>query len=485
MAAFTRLSLARQYLLVSFLVMLLAMFVIGAFVARQIEAQVIERTAAFTSLYVNSYVTHYLSSIPETGALSADDIRGLDRLIKESPLSEEIVSFKVWSPDHRVLYSSDPQLINQWYPDNPELDRSLVGEVTSDISDLSGPENELERRQWNELFEIYAPILATHDGRIIAVSEFYQLPDALRTEIRRMQRQSWLVIGISMLAAYLVLAGLVGRASQLIATQHSQLVANLLQNRRLHAQVQRAAARTTTLNEQFLSHLSADLHDGMAQDLALALLRLEPLYEGVLPQDAESTHAKQLTKDFQFVKTALDSALTEVRAIAAGLRSPKLETFTIDALVHHAVHEYERKTGCSVQVTLASLTAPALPWLPSIAVPDNAPLAIKVTLYRLLQEALNNSFRHAAGATQSVAVEKMRSKAQTMLSVKIVDQGPGFDVQQSRQKGRLGLAGMRERVEVLGGFFQVTSAPDAGTTVWACLPLTDVVEGTAEKEEDQ
>lgn len=482
MAVFTRLSLARQYLLVSFWVMLLAMFVIGAFVARQIEAQVIERTAAFTSLYVNSYVTHYLSSIPETGALSVDDIRGLDRLIKESPLSQEIVSFKVWSPDHRVLYSSDPRLMNQWYPDNPELDRSLVGEVTSDISDLSGPENEFERSQWHELIEIYAPILATKDGRIIAVSEFYQLPDALRAEIGRMQRQSWLVIGLSMLTAYLVLAGLVGRASNLIVTQHSQLVTNLLQNRRLHAQVQRAAARTTTLNEQFLSRISADLHDGMAQDLALALLRLEPLYDGVRQQEAMiNTGAEQLTKDFQFVKTALDSALKEVRALAAGLRSPKLETLTISAIVEQAVRDYERKTGCSVQVTLAPMTAPALPWLPATGASDNAPLAIKATLYRLLQEALINSFRHATGAVQSVYLEKVRIKAQTMLSVKIVDQGPGFDLPQSRQKGRLGLAGMRERVEVLGGRFQVASAPGAGTTVWACLPLTD---GTTEKEEE-
>ncbi len=481
MAAFTRLSLARQYLLVSFLVMLLAMFVIGAFVARQIEAQVIERTAAFTSLYVNSYVTHYLSSIPETGALSADDIRGLDRLIKESPLSQEIVSFKVWSPDHRVLYSSVPALMNQQFPDNPELDRSLVGEVTADISDLADPENAYERARWHELIEIYAPILATKDGRIIAVSEFYQPPDALRAEIRQMQRQSWLVIGITMLAAYLVLAGLVGRASNLIVTQHGQLVANLLQNRRLHAQVQRAAARATTLNEQFLSRLSADLHDGMAQDLALALLRLEPLYEGVRQQQTTKTGAEQLTKDFQFVKTALDSALTEVRTLAAGLRSPKLEMLTVSAIVEHAVRDYERKTGCSVQLTLAPLTAPTLPWLPTTGESDNAPLAIKVTLYRLLQEALINSFRHATGAAQSIYVEKVRVKAQPMLSVKIVDQGPGFDPQQSRQKGRLGLAGMRERVEVLGGLFQVASAPGAGTTVWACLPVTD---GRAEKEEE-
>lgn len=484
MMAFTRLSLARQYLLVSFVVMLLAMFAIGAFVARQIEAQVIERTAAFTSLYVNSYVTHYLNSIPETGTLSADDIRGLDRLIKESPLSQEIVSFKVWSPDHRVLYSSDPRLMNQWYPDNPELDRSLVGEVTSDISDLSGPENEFERSQWDELIEIYAPILATKDGQVIAVSEFYQPPDALRAEIRRMQMQSWLVIGMTMLTAYLVLAGLVGRAGKLIVMQHNRLAQNLTQNRRLHAQVQRAAARTTTLNEQFLSRISADLHDGMAQDLALALLRLEPLYEGVLLHDPESVQSTQLTKDFQFVKTALDSALTEVRNIAAGLRSPKLESLTVSAIVDHAVRAYERKTSCSVQVTLGPLPViPVLPWLPRVAAPDNAPLAIKITLYRLLQEALMNGFRHATGAAQRVQVEKIRVKAQTMISVKIVDQGPGFDPQESRQKGRLGLAGMRERVEVLGGIFQVDSAPDVGTTIWACLPLSGVVAGVMSSQE--
>ena len=478
MVEFTRLSLARQYLLASFLVMLLAMIVIGTFVARQIETRVIERTAAFTSLYVNSYVTHYLSNLSTTGSLSAEDIRGLDRLIKESPLGESVVSFKVWSPNHRVLYSSNPRLINRWYPENSDLDRSLVGEITSNISDLSDPENEYESSQWDELIEIYAPILVTRDGQIIAVSEFYQVPDALRSEIRQAQIRSWLVIGVTMLVTYLLLASLVGRASNLIRVQHVRLAQNLAQNRQLHAQVQRAAARTTTLNERFLRRISADLHDGLGQDLALALLRLEPLYDGIAYQLSQTEKKQQVTNDFRIVRNALDSALAEVRSIAASLRSPKLENLNIIVVAQHAVRDYERKTGCSVQLTFHQLNrTTVLPWLQvNTSQVIGVPLAVKFTLYRLLQESLANGFRHANGAMQTVRIEKSTKNSTATLSIKIADQGPGFDTQQIGKKGHLGLVGMRERVEVLGGFFQVESNVGLGTTVWAYLPLTNVEE---------
>jgi signal transduction histidine kinase len=107
-------------------------------------------------------------------------------------------------------------------------------------------------------------------------------------------------------------------------------------------------------------------------------------------------------------------------------------------------------------------------------VPEQSSLPVKITVYRLVQEALNNTFRHAGGVGQQVQV----SQEGAQLLVEISDQGPGFDPEQAAsQDGRLGLRGMRERVESLGGSFQIRSSLGQGTTIEASLPF--MVEGDA------
>jgi len=86
---------------------------------------------------------------------------------------------------------------------------------------------------------------------------------------------------------------------------------------------------------------------------------------------------------------------------------------------------------------------------------------------RVLQESLANGFRHGGAAQQRV--ELTRSDAQ--LVVEVTDSGKGFDPQAVAADGHLGLAGMRERVEILGGTFSVQSAPGHGTLIRAALPL--------------
>jgi signal transduction histidine kinase len=92
---------------------------------------------------------------------------------------------------------------------------------------------------------------------------------------------------------------------------------------------------------------------------------------------------------------------------------------------------------------------------------------VKITLYRLLQESLANAFHHAKCENCRVVL----GADEETLRVEVIDDGPGFDLRAAMEKGRLGLAGMRERVEVLGGTFELISGLGQGTTVRACLPL--------------
>jgi signal transduction histidine kinase len=97
-----------------------------------------------------------------------------------------------------------------------------------------------------------------------------------------------------------------------------------------------------------------------------------------------------------------------------------------------------------------------------------APLAVKITVYRLLQESLTNCWRHAPGGSPRVSV--LKSNEQVLVT--ITDHGAGFDPHSAAVGGRLGLAFMRERVRLLGGIFEIDSAPGRGTSIRARLPLS-------------
>jgi signal transduction histidine kinase len=462
MLKYSRMTLARQFLLVSFLILLTGMVVIGLWVGRQIETGVINRTAGVTALYVDSFIAPHVRSLANGDRLGKEHLQALASLLSDTPLGRRIVAFKIWSRDGRVIYSSNPPLIGRQFPVGANLAGAFSGDVRAKISTLDEPENEYERQRWSRLIETYAPIREANLGSIVAVAEFYQTTDELQEEVRAAQWRGWLVVGLATLAVYLLLAGLVGRASRTITAQQgelhgkvSQLQTLLAQNQELHGRVRRAAGRTTALNERFLRRISADLHDGLAQDVSLALLRLETLVARVQPLGQDGSGGESVNKDFKIVESALRSALAELRAISSGLRLPELKDLTPAATAQRAVYNYQRKTGRVVTLALQEL-------------PDKAPLPVKITLYRLLQESLTNGFRHAAAAEQRVDIAHIAGQ----LDIQVSDNGQGFDPRSVFGDEQLGLAAMRERVEILGGTFVVDSETGRGTAVRARLPLS-------------
>ncbi len=462
MLAFTRLNFARQFLLISFFILLAGMLIIGAWVGEQIEIGVANRTAAVTALYVDSFIAPHLQDLARSDQLDAGHLASLGSLLDGTPLGQRIVAFKVWGGDGRILYSTNQALIGRKFPIRSSLASAFAGAVSTDISDLSDLENEFERSQWSRLIETYAPVRAAGTSNIVAVSEFYQTTDELDREVRAAQMRSWLVVGVATLAMYLLLAGLVGRASNTIEAQQgelrqkvTQLTALLAQNEQLHERVRRAAARTTALNERFLRRLSADLHDGPGQDLSLALLRIEAVADVCAKCAVAVVKGRTVGDDFRTIQTSLESALNDLRAISAGLRLPEIGRLSLVETAEHAVRDYEQKTGQSVALAARGL-------------PIEAVLPVKIILYRLLQESLANSFRHASGVDQRVEI----TSADGQLLIAIRDSGSGFDPKTVNSDGHLGLAGMRERVELLGGTFEVISAPGEGTVIRALLPLT-------------
>jgi len=435
---------------------------IGWWIGQQIAAGVIHRTAATTALYMDSFVAPNLQELAQRDSLMAEHMTNLSRLLQDTPLGQQIVAFKVWDAHGRVLYSTEPSGIGQTFPLQGGLARAWRGEVAARISDLQDDENALEREHQTQLLEIYSPVRRHDTGQIIAVAEFYQTADDLQREIGAAQSWSWLVVGMTTLIMYLLLAGFVQRASDTIASQQaalssqvSRLTDLLKQNAELHERVRRAAARTTALNERFLRRISAELHDGPAQDIGLALLRLDHVVADFEAYRATRSSADQDSQDLAVIESSLNHAMQEVRAISCGLGLPHLGNLTLAEIMVRVGHTHERRTGTRVTLNLDNL-------------PEQASLPIKITLYRVIQEALNNAYRHAGGLNQQV-----RARCEECdLIVQISDQGSGFDAAQVvGSDEHLGLVGMRERVESLGGRFRIESQPNYGTTVIVRLQL--------------
>jgi signal transduction histidine kinase len=478
-------TLARRFLLANLAILLVGGVTIGVWVGDQLERGIISRTASITALYVESFIEPPIESLATGQWLSAEDSAKLDNLLNSTALGERIVALKIWSPEGVVLYSADHELVGQQFPIEGGLAESLAGRVTAEMSPLDEAENVLERQQYDHLLEMYVPVRERGSDRIIASAEFYQSPAEIDREVADARLQAWGIVGLGVLISYLLLYGIVRQGSETISRQRAALESQVReltwlvdQNEALNERVRQAAERTTTLGERALRRISSDLHDGPGQMLSLALMRLDALRRkgssGATPAQAGEGAAG---RDQDEVEAALRDALRDMRAIAAGLRLPELEPLSPREVAQRAVDDHQRRSGNPVELRFDD--SPGSP-------PDQLDLPVKITLFRALQELLSNATRHGGGREIGVRLGVARGPALSgrVLRLQVSDRGNGFDVDKlddptttsmaitgAAISGGLGLAGVREAAELLGGGFEITSAVGAGTRVDVWWPI--------------
>lgn len=456
---FGRLSLSKQFLMLSFPILFAGTLVIGWWIGQQVKNSVVHRIGGVTALYVGSFIAPHVQTLVDTEDLSASDREALRSDLASTPLGQKIVALKIWRKDGYVLFSSDADMIGRTFPVGEGLAHALSGNIFSEISDRSRSEQAQHGAPLPRLIETYTPIHADRTGGVIAAAEFYVRPDEVDREAAAAQLRGWFLVAGAMLTMYLLLFVVVRRGSRTIIDQQGQLsdkVDQLTvlneQNTQLQERVIRAAERATALNEDLLQRISADIHDGPGQDLGFALMQLKNM-EDSCSTDSQLQPAAW-AKNLGQACIAVQSALTDLRAISADLDLPDIGQLGLAEIAERVVRDFQVKTGCRVTLTAS---------IPDVA----ATFRVKVTLYRLLQESLANTFRHAQGKDCRVLLQGNAG----VLIVEISDQGPGFDPQAALQKGRLGLHGMRQRVEVLGGSFDLKSGYGAGTMIRVTLPL--------------
>ncbi|MGE5093835.1 MAG: sensor histidine kinase [Betaproteobacteria bacterium] len=460
----SRLGLDMRYAIASLPVLVVAMLSLGWWVTRSIEEQVVFNTAVNASVFVNSFVSPELQGLASRPELTDEESQRLSQMLTDTPLGRRILSFKIWMPGGRmVFYSLRPPTSRRFEPTH-NLMQAWEGNVVADLSPFEDVEALEEKRLGVPLLEVYMPVRDRASDRVIAVAEFYQDATQLEARVARARGRTWLAVASVMLVMYGLLFGIVHAGGRLIREQAAQLrekvdtlSALVVHNETLRARVERAGRRATERNEAFLRRLSADLHDGPAQALSLALLRLDhvaaPAHQA--PGDGTGTVAPG-GSEVESIRNTLQEALREIRELSRGFSLPELAGLDVGRVVERAAVAHQRRTGTPVEVDVAGLGD------------VDAAMPIKLTAYRFTQEALMNAFRHAEGRGQAVSARR----ADDTLELRVSDRGPGMRADIEEQPGNgLGLSGLRERVEILGGRFQVEAQPGQGTTLLAVLPL--------------
>lgn len=443
-----RLSLAMRFAIAAAAVVAGAMLVIGIWVTRVIETGLKDNAAITTALYVDSVIAPILPELRGGKPLDAGVMRALDETVSAGPLGERLESFRIWSSNGSILYALDRSLIGRSFPVTRGLSQALEGKVVAELNELADEESAKERAIGIPLLEIYSPIREPWSGEVMAVSEFYENAAEITGRISSARTESWFVVAGVTAAMLGLLSAIVLQGSRTIDRQRTALtqrVADLsalsAQNSALRRRVQSAARRAAAINERYLRRLGADLHDGPAQLVAYASLRLgSEKVSSWFAEDAERAG------EIAAIRSRLEEAIGEIRSISNGLVLPHLETTDLAGLLELAVSEHERRTGSVVHRN----------WAP---MPRQLSVSEKIVVFRFIQEALNNAFRHAGGKGQAVEAGTKNGRLFVMVS----DEGPGFDTRSIRAEG-LGLLGMKERVESIGGVFELDTSP-AGTRV--------------------
>lgn len=233
----------------------------------------------------------------------------------------------------------------------------------------------------------------------------------------------------------------------LLAAFSSRTILGLERDTAAHfAEVKQLSGRLVEAQESERRSISRELHDEVGQSLTGVLVEMANLSTLIRTGDKEAVAAKAAE-----IKREVEASIRVVRNMALLLRPSMLDDLGLVPALQWQAREVSKRSGIWVKVAAEEI-------------PEDLPEEHKTCIYRIVQEALHNCVQHASAHNVKVSVQQGGRR----LIMHIEDDGKGFDSQQ--EKG-MGLVGMQERVRHLGGTFAVDSGPGKGTAIHVELPL--------------
>jgi len=314
------------------------------------------------------------------------------------------------------------------------------------ITVLSARPEERRRRAESMLAEQLVPVqkqILDWSGKLQAWNgERLEYADSsLVTGFANLQGSLSRVLAIGFASGLLLVLG----SMAYIARLDRQTRARYVELARSRHALRELSARLVDAQETERRAISRELHDEVGQALGALLVDIGRL-STTLSEDHPEVRAQ-----LDNLKSVAERTFQSVRNIALLLRPSMLDDLGLAAALEWQGREVSRRSQLEVSVE-------------SESVPEDLPDEYKITVYRLVQEALNNAVRHSGARNAKV---EARREANSIL-VRVIDDGRGFDAVRSRG---MGILGMEERVKRLGGTLRVESQPGKGATVTAELPI--------------
>ena len=222
------------------------------------------------------------------------------------------------------------------------------------------------------------------------------------------------------------------------------------QNQRLLA-LSDTAVKAAAIQER--RRITYELHDGILQSLATIILRLESCRNGLLGSQ------KEVRRDIEGIEDFTRNSMTEIRNFLAGKETQPLTPGTLIEKLRDELKFLQQSLG--LEVILESEPEDL-----------NLPHPIEREVYYALREGLTNVTKHSHASRVEIQI----TQRPDLLQASLKDNGVGFEQDNQKNRSRLGLSGMEDRIKKTGGRLTIKSSPGLGTTVMFSIPLVETRE---------
>lgn len=357
----------------------------------------------------------------------ADALNLVDRVVRDAVLIDPVVRVKIWGPEGEVLYSDDlRQIGGRFESGKEELANLGPGEVEAEVSDLSAPENKLERG-FGELLEVYTSMVAPDGTRLLF--ETYQQRASVAAAQQVLLRSFVPVLIVALIAFALLmlpLAWSLGRRLQRDARDRERLL-----------------ERAIEATDQERRRIAGDLHDGPVQELAGLSMRLAA--------EAETAPEQDQRRAFAEAAAAVRGGVRALRSAIVGIYPPNLESAGLGPALSDLTARLQQE-GIDVRLDVADARGYGL--------------EVDQLLFRACREGLRNVERHAQASV--VVVTVARKGAHAVLEV--ADDGRGL-ASSDDGEGHFGLQIVRDLVTDAGGRLTVAPGSERGTVLTVEVPI--------------
>jgi signal transduction histidine kinase len=230
---------------------------------------------------------------------------------------------------------------------------------------------------------------------------------------------------------------------------------------KLREKMRSLSRQILTAHEDERKKISRDLHDVLAQTLVGINIRLATL------KTEAGINTKKLARNISLTQKLVTKSAAIVTRFARELRPPALDDLGLISSLHSFMRAFTKSTGVQTHLTFFKGV-------------EDLNVAKRTILYRVAQEALTNVGRHACASNVKVTI----SRQGKIVRMEVADDGRSFKAEQTlptRGVKHLGLLCMRERVEMIGGVFEIESSPGNGTKIIASIPVSKATENKWKK----